>query len=60
MNIAINKREELFLMLVSLPEGERTGKEKTVPNEQYKILDTSVIIDGRIAYFVQVDLLKVH
>ena len=50
MNIAINKREELFLMLVSLPwKGKERGKEKTVPNEQYKILDTSVIIDGRIA-----------
>lgn len=50
MNIAINKREELFLMLVSLPwKGKERGKEKTVPSEQYKILDTSVIIDGRIA-----------
>ncbi len=50
MNIAINKREELFLMLVSLPwKGKERGKEKTAPSEQYKILDTSVIIDGRIA-----------
>ena len=52
MNIAINKREELFLLLVSLPwKGKEKGKEKdkVVQIEQYKILDTSVIIDGRIA-----------
>ena len=50
MNIAINKREELFLMMVSLPwKGKEKPKEKTGEAEQYKILDTSVIIDGRIA-----------
>ncbi|WP_378957008.1 PIN/TRAM domain-containing protein [Pelosinus sp. sgz500959] len=54
MNIAINKREELFLMLVSLPwrgkEKEKDkSKDKIIEVEQYKILDTSVIIDGRIA-----------
>jgi len=50
MNIAINKREELFLMMVSLPwKGKDKPKEKMSEVEQYKILDTSVIIDGRIA-----------
>ena len=50
MNIAINKREELFLMMVSLPwKGKDKPKEKMGEVEQYKILDTSVIIDGRIA-----------
>jgi len=50
MNIAINKREELVLLLVSLPwKGKERPKEKIVELEQHKILDTSVIIDGRIA-----------
>jgi len=50
MNIAINKREELFLMMVSLPwKGKEKPREKISEAEQYKILDTSVIIDGRIA-----------
>lgn len=52
MNIAINKREELFLMLVSLPwkgKEKDKSKDKMTESEQYKILDTSVIIDGRIA-----------
>ena len=50
MNIAINKREELFLMMVSLPwKSKEKPKERIVEVEQYKILDTSVIIDGRIA-----------
>lgn len=50
MNIAINKREELVLLLVALPwKGKERLKEKIVEVQQYKILDTSVIIDGRIA-----------
>lgn len=50
INIAINKREELFLMMVSLPwKSKEKPKEKISEVEQYKILDTSVIIDGRIA-----------
>jgi len=50
MNIAINKREELFVMMLSLPwKGKEKPREKTGDSEQYKILDTSVIIDGRIA-----------
>lgn len=54
MNIAINKREELALLMVALPwKGKERVKEKIVEveskAEQYKILDTSVIIDGRIA-----------
>jgi len=50
INIAINKREELLLLLVTLPwKGKERQKERIVEVEQYKILDTSVIIDGRIA-----------
>lgn len=50
VNIAISKREELFSMLISLPwKGKERQKEKSSELEQYKILDTSVIIDGRIA-----------
>lgn len=51
INVAIRKRDELFGLFSSLP---RMGKEKnkdgkTATIHQYKILDTSVIIDGRIA-----------
>lgn len=52
MNIAINKREELFLMMASVPwksKDKEKPKEKVNEGEHYKILDTSVIIDGRIA-----------
>lgn len=50
INIAINKREELSLLLVTLPwKNKERQKEKMAEVEQYKILDTSVIIDGRIA-----------
>jgi len=50
INIAINKREEVLLLLVTLPwKGKEKPKEKVSEVEQYKILDTSVIIDGRIA-----------
>lgn len=50
VNIAIHKREEIFGLLVSLPwKGKERQKEKVVNKVQYKILDTSVIIDGRIA-----------
>jgi len=51
MNIAINKREELFLMMVSLPWKSKDKPKEKISEviEQYKILDTSVIIDGRIA-----------
>lgn len=51
INIAIRKREELFGLANSLPwinRGERS-KEKNIDIYQYKILDTSVIIDGRIS-----------
>lgn len=51
INIAIRKREELFSLLGAIPwVGKDRQKEKRedAPCE-YKILDTSVIIDGRIA-----------
>ncbi|MBC8015160.1 MAG: PIN/TRAM domain-containing protein [Sporomusaceae bacterium] len=50
VNIAISKREELFSMLMTLPwKSKERQKDKPSELDQYKILDTSVIIDGRIA-----------
>ncbi|SDF48674.1 PIN/TRAM domain-containing protein [Sporomusa acidovorans] len=58
VNVAIRKREEIFNMFSSLPTLpwiNREGKERVKDNFksdgmcQAKILDTSVIIDGRIA-----------
>ncbi|CUH97743.1 putative PIN and TRAM-domain containing protein YacL [Propionispora sp. 2/2-37] len=63
INIAIRKRGEFVGMLEALPwigrEKEGRDKEKSrekgpaAPEYQYKILDTSVIIDGRIADICQ-------
>lgn len=50
INIAIHKREEMVGMMVAFPwKGKEKQKERIVNKESYKILDTSVIIDGRIA-----------
>ncbi len=50
VNIAIHKREEMIGLMVVFPwKGKEKQKEKTVIKQSYKILDTSVIIDGRIA-----------
>lgn len=50
INIAIRKRDELFSLFGSLPwVGKERLKDKSTGSYQYKILDTSVIIDGRIA-----------
>ncbi|MBP2663999.1 MAG: yacL [Firmicutes bacterium] len=57
VNVAIRKREEILSMfsnLSALPWLNRDGKERTKDNRDdsmcpAKILDTSVIIDGRIA-----------
>lgn len=50
INVAIRKREELFNLFSALPWGNKERqKDKTTNIAQYKILDTSVIIDGRIA-----------
>ena len=52
INVAIRKREELSNLSLSGIFGgkEKTGKEKAGAQPgHYKILDTSVIIDGRIA-----------
>ncbi len=50
LSIGIKKREELIALFTSIP---RFGKERAQKAEaragQFKILDTSVIIDGRIA-----------
>jgi len=53
MNLTVKKREELNALFTSLPwvSGREKQKEKTCDSNiyQYKLLDTSVIIDGRIA-----------
>lgn len=56
INVAIRKREELFNMFSALPalpwlskDGKERPKDKGGDSYQAKILDTSVIIDGRIA-----------
>jgi len=53
MNLTVKKREELNALFTSLPwvSGREKQKEKTCASNiyQYKLLDTSVIIDGRIA-----------
>lgn len=53
MNMAVKKREELagFFSGLSWVGGKEKNREKVVSNNMYpyKILDTSVIIDGRIA-----------
>lgn len=56
INVAIRKREELFNMFSNLPalpwlsrDGKERSKDKADSICQAKILDTSVIIDGRIA-----------
>lgn len=50
INVAIRKRDELLNIFSLLPwMGKERHKEKNVGIYQYKILDTSVIIDGRIA-----------
>ncbi len=50
INVAIRKREELFGLISMVPWlAKDKTKDKTSNIAQYKILDTSVIIDGRIA-----------
>lgn len=50
MNVAIRKRDELFGLITALPwVGKEKIKDKSANIYQFKLLDTSVIIDGRIA-----------
>lgn len=52
MSLAVRKREELVALIANIPwvgAGKDRTKDKGVNTCQYKILDTSVIIDGRIA-----------
>lgn len=62
LNIAIRKREELFSFWSTMPWLNRErGKEassKSPDTYQYKILDTSVIIDGRIADICQTGFIE--
>lgn len=54
LTVAVKKREEIFSLFSNLP---RFGKEKLAKTETkgnaFKVLDTSVIIDGRIAELCQ-------
>ncbi len=50
VNIAIHKREEMIGLMAVFPwRTKERQKEKIITKPSYKILDTSVIIDGRIA-----------
>lgn len=50
INVAIRKRDELVAMFMTIPWVNREkSKDKTADSYPHKILDTSVIIDGRIA-----------
>ena len=55
IHIMIRKRKELIELLAALPKMREKGKEKEKDAQEeserkrYKLLDTSVIIDGRIA-----------
>lgn len=55
IHIMIRKRKELIELLAALPKMREKGKEKEKDADEenerrsYKLLDTSVIIDGRIA-----------
>lgn len=50
INLTIRKKDELAALFEAIPwMGKDKPKDKTSDNVQYKIFDTSVIIDGRIA-----------
>lgn len=50
INLTIRKKDELAALFEAIPwMGKEKPKDKTSDGAQYKILDTSVIIDGRIA-----------
>jgi uncharacterized protein YacL len=57
INLLIRKREEFIGLFSSIPalnwHGKEKHREKAADNNQYKLLDTSVIIDGRIADICQ-------
>lgn len=61
MSVAIRKREELFNLVMSLPwvgKEKHRERERPTPAVVAKILDTSVIIDGRIADIAQTGFLE--
>lgn len=50
INLTIRKKDELAALFEAIPwMGKDKPKDKTSDNVQYKIFDTSIIIDGRIA-----------
>lgn len=55
INIAIHKREEFLNLCSVLPwiKNDKAKENKAINIYQYKILDTSVIIDGRVADICQ-------
>lgn len=48
-SVGTKKREDLFALLGMVRFGHREKVKSEPPKAQYKVLDTSVIIDGRIA-----------
>ena len=57
INITIKKRNEISALFDSFNKNKEKQKDKK-NNEQYKILDTSVIIDGRIADILKTGFLE--
>lgn len=54
INLTIRKKDELAVLFEAIPwMGKDRAKDKPSDNVQYKIFDTSVIIDGRIADICQ-------
>lgn len=61
MSVAVRKREELYNLVAALPwvgKEKHRDKERPAPSVVPKILDTSVIIDGRIADIAQTGFLE--
>lgn len=60
LTLAVKKREELFSLFTKFPAGGKFsfGKKNRVGKGNYKILDTSVIIDGRIADICQSNFIE--
>lgn len=47
-NISIKKKDDFINLFVSIRKGSSSKEKKALSKQEYKILDTSVIIDGRI------------
>lgn len=47
-NISIKKKDEFLNLFANMKKGSSSKEKKTANRQEYKVLDTSVIIDGRI------------